>query len=456
MNETVIWNKVLDNLKNKFATASYDAWFAPTELYKLQDNKATIVVPLPMHKTHLNKYTDIITNLLYEYTNVNYDLVFLLKEEIEVEEEVKLEEDIKNTLEIKEEKHVSNLNPNYTFDNFIVGNSNRFAHAAAVSVAENPGVMYNPLFLYGNSGVGKTHLMHSIGNYIEEHSDKKVLYVTSQDFIDEIRKMNRKDKDGTNFSYLDLFKGKYRNIDILIIDDIQSLGGAQKSQEEFFHTFTNLFNSQKQIIIASDRSPDDLKMLEERLTTRFVWGLTVDISPPDYNLKINIIKNKIKALDINEDIPEEVIEYIATNIGPDVRHLEGAITRLVAYATMWGKKDITLDLAIDALKDHVCKGIGEKNDIHRIQKIVAEHFQISVEDLRSKKRSAIISRPRQIACYLCRNLTDESTTKIGIEFGGKDHTSIMYASEKIQKEILENRDLANLIEKLKKDIGIVK
>ena len=461
MNNDIVWSKVLDIIKEKVSSLTYNTNFKETELYKLENNKAYIVVPFPFLKLNLkNLHSDTITSILYDVTGTNYELVFVLKDEIEEEEVAKekeqLEEVIKDNLETKSYPHQSNLNPNYTFDNFMVGNSNRFAHAAAVSVAENPGKMYNPLFLYGNSGVGKTHLMHAIGNYIEANSNKKVLYITSEQFRDDFVKATRKDENGTNFNYVDLFKGKYKNIDVLIIDDIQFLGGAPKSQEEFFHTFTNLFNNQKQIIISSDRSPDDLKMLEDRLLTRFVWGLMVDISPPDYNLKINIIKNKIKAGDFENEIPDEVIEYIASNIGPDVRHLEGSINRLVAYATMWGNKDITLDLAIEALKDNVSKGIGEKNDIHRIQKIVAEHYQISVEDLRSKKRNAKISQPRQIAYYLCRYMTTESYPKIGIEFGGKDHTTVMYAVEKIENEMKENKDLVNLIEKFKKDIGNVK
>jgi len=461
MNNDIVWSKVLKVIKEKVSSLTYETNFKETELYKLDNNKAYIIVPFPFLKINLkNLHNDTITSILYDVTGTNYELVFLLKDEIEEEEEVinkdNLEEDIKDNLEISNLPHQSNLNPKYTFDNFMVGNSNKFAHAAAVSVAENPGTMYNPFFIYGNSGVGKTHLMHAIGNYIQENSNKKVLYITSEQFRDDFVKATRKDESGTNFNYVDLFKGKYKNIDVLIIDDIQFLGGAKKSQEEFFHTFTNLFNNQKQIIISSDRSPDDLKMLEERLLTRFVWGLMVDISPPDYNLKINIIKNKIKAGDFESDIPDEVIEYIASNIGPDVRHLEGAINRLIAYATMWGNKEINLDLAIEALKDNISKGIGEKNDIHRIQKIVAEYYQISVEDLKSKKRSAIISLPRQVAYYLCRNMTTESFPKIGIEFGGKDHTTVMYAVEKIEKEIKVNKDLANTIEKLKKDIGVVK
>lgn len=466
LNVDIVWSKLLSNLKDKLTSLSYNTWFCETELYQLIDGKAIIIVPMPIHKRHLSEnYSDMISNLLYEITNENYDLIFTLKEEIEEEKKKELEEIERKKeselrvdsvdIERKNTKISSNLNQNYTFDNFIVGNSNRFAHAAALSVAENPGKIYNPLFLYGNSGVGKTHLMHAIGNFIQENSNKRVLYVTSEQFIDEFVKTNRKDEGGTNFNYVEFFKDKYRNIDVLIIDDIQYLGGAQQSQQEFFHTFNNLFNDSKQIIVSSDRSPDDLKLLEERLITRFSWGLRVNISPPDYNLRRDILKKKIIANNFEKDIPDDVVEYIASNIGPDVRHLEGAITRLVAYSTIMGGEKITLDLAIEALKDFNTKGVGEKNDVHRIQKIVSEYFQISVEDIRSKKRSSNISFPRQIAMYLCRDLTNESFPKIGIEFGGKDHSTVMHSVEKIEKEIRENKDLANIIEKLKKDIGIV-
>ena len=458
MNNDIVWNKLLDNLKNKLTSLSYSTWFSETELYKLDDGKAYIIVPMLIHKKHLaDNYSDIITSMLYEITNSNYELVFLLKDEIEEHNTIQLD-----LIDTKEESTInndykanSNLNPNYNFENFIVGNSNKFAHAAALSVAENPGKIYNPLFLYGNSGVGKTHLMHAIGNYIQNNLNKRVLYVTSEQFIDEFVKALRKDETGTNFNYVEFFKSKYRNIDVLIIDDIQYLGGRGKSQEEFFHTFNNLFNNSKQIIVSSDRSPDDLKQLEDRLMTRFSWGLTVNISPPDYNLRRDILKKKIIANNFEKDIPDDVVEYIASNVGSDVRHLEGAITRLIAYSTIMGGETINLDLAIEALKDFNSRGIGEKNDIHRIQKIVSEYFQISVEDIRSKKRSSNISFPRQIAMYLCRNMTTESFPKIGIEFGGKDHSTVMHSVEKIEKEIKDNKDLANIIEKLKKDIGVV-
>ena len=460
MNTEIVWSNLLNELKDELSSLAYDTWFNETKLYKLDNGVASIIVPMPIHKKHLNEfYGEIITSKLNKISGSNYELKFYLQEEIEEENEKSIMDEIINDSSdtiIKENENVNNnLIKKYTFENFVVGNSNKFASTAALSVAENPGKIYNPFFLYGNSGLGKTHLMHAIGNYIVEHSNKKVLYITSEQFKDDIIKVYKKDDNGTNFNYIEFFKNKYRNIDVLLIDDIQFLGGASKSQEEFFHTFNNLYNNNKQIIISSDRSPNDLKLLEDRLKTRFTEGLSVNIYPPDFNLKKEILINKIKAEDFQGDIPEEAIEYIANNIGPDVRSLEGAVTRLIAYSAMWGSKEITLDLAIDALTDFVNKGMGEKNNIQRIQRIVAEYFQISVEDIRSKKRNSNISNPRQIAMYLCRAMTDESFPRIGIEFGGKDHSTVMHSVEKIEKEIKVNKDLANQIEKLKKDISTV-
>ena len=459
MNVDIIWSNVLTQIKDELSSLSYDTWFAETELYQLKDGKAYIIVPMPIHKKHLiENYHDIIVSKINDVVGDTYDIHLLLKEEIEENDDLKEEKkESINNKDIEEDNNNvnSNLNPNYTFNNFVVGNSNKFAHAGALSVAENPGTMYNPLFLYGNSGLGKTHLMHAIGNYITANSNKKVLYVTSEQFKSEFVKANKKDENGENFNYVDFFKNKYRNIDVLLIDDIQFLGEAKKSQEEFFHTFNNLYNDSKQIIISSDRSPNDLRKLEDRLLTRFTWGLTVNIYPPDYNLRVEILKKKIIAGNFEKDIPEDVIEYIASNMGPDVRQLEGAITRLIAYSTIMGGLEINLDVAIDALKDEISVGIVEKDDVHRIQKIVSEYFQISVEDIRSKKRSSNISFPRQVAMYLCREMTNESFPKIGIEFGGKDHSTVMHSVEKIEKELKENKDLANIIEKIKKDIGVV-
>lgn len=449
MNVDIIWNNALKDIKEELSSLAFSTWFQDVTLKEIKDDTVIIIVPMAIHKRHLyDNYRNLIQDSLNKITGTNFELEFYLENEVkEVDEE--------QTTKEKEDnfpKQKSNLNSNYLFDNFIVGNSNKFAQAAALSVAENPGKIYNPLFIYGNSGLGKTHLMHAIGNYIVQNSQKKVLYVTSDQFRDDFVGINRKDKDGTNFNYVEFFKNKYRNIDVLIIDDIQFLGGATQTQQEFFHTFTNLYNDSKQIIVSSDRSPNDLKLLEERLRTRFCWGLTVNIGPPDFELRKEILRKKIVAGNFEEEIPEEVIEYIASNMGSDVRQLEGSITRLIAYSTIMGGTKINLSLAIEALKDFINKGISEKNDIAKIQKTVAEFFQISAEDIKSKKRSSNIAFPRQIAMYLCRKLTNESFPKIGTEFGGKDHSTVMHSVEKIEMEIKSNKDLAGIVEKLEKDI----
>ncbi len=455
MNVDILWQNFLDKIKPDLSSLAYTTWFADTKLYKLENDKALIIVPMQIHKKHLeDNYLEQIKATLNSVTSGNYEIQFLLEDEISaIENENKKNED---SIEIKTPSgysfEQSNLNSKYTFDNFIVGNSNKFAQAAALSVAENPGKMYNPLFLYGNSGLGKTHLMHAIGNYIVQNSNCRVLYVTSDEFINDFISINKRDPNGTNFNHVEFFKNKYRNIDVLIIDDIQFLGGATQTQQEFFHTFNTLYSDSKQIIISSDRSPDDLKLLEDRLRTRFCWGLTVNIFPPEINLRIEILKRKIIAGNFEKEISDDVIQYIASNMGNDVRQLEGSITRLVAYSTIMGGTEINLELAIEALKDFISKGISEKNDIHRIQKVVSEYFQISVEDIRSKKRSSNIAFPRQIAMYLCRKLTSESFPKIGTEFGGKDHSTVMHSVEKIENEIKVNPDLANIINKLKEDI----
>ena len=384
------------------------------------------------------------------------ELEFLIQEEIDEEEEEvnsKKDNELENLIyeDSGNANFESNLNKKYTFENFVVGNSNKFAHAAALAVAENPGKMYNPLFIYGNSGLGKTHLMFAIGNYIEKHSNKRVLYITSETFVNEFIEVTRKKENKSDFDNIDFFKKKYRDVDVLIVDDIQYLENKVESQKEFFHTFNTLYGDDKQIILSSDRSPNDLKILEDRLRTRFNWGLPVNIYPPDFDLKVAIYKKRIAAESINKEVPDNVIEYMASNIGTNIRSLEGSLNRLFAYSTMMGA-EIDLNLAIEALKDFINAGFSEKNDVSRIQKIVADYFKISIEDLKSKKRNADIAFPRQIAMYLCRKHTDESFPKIGIEFGGKDHSTVMHSCEKIEQEIKHNKSLAEEIDKLEKDI----
>ena len=452
MNTEMIWQKFLETIKNTLSDITYETWFKENKLIEFDENTIKILVPDIVHKKHLKEnYNETVEAIFNEITGSNFKVEYYLEEELT--SDIKINTDVIGVPTSAQNNNFnSNLIKEYTFNSFIVGKSNKFARATALAVAEQPGKMYNPLFIYASSGLGKTHLIHAIGNYIVENSNKKVLYVTCEQFVNDFIELYRKNKEDNNLINVDNFKNKYRSVDVLIIDDIQFLGGATQTQQEFFHTFNTLYSDSKQIIISSDRSPDDLKLLEDRLRTRFCWGLTVNIFPPDFNLRVEIIKRKIIAGNFEKEISEDVIEYIASNMGSDVRQLEGSITRLVAYSAIMGGSEINLELAIEALKDFISKGISEKNDVHRIQKVVAEYFQISVEDIRSKKRSSNIAFPRQIAMYLCRKLTSESFPKIGTEFGGKDHSTVMHSVEKIENEIKVNPDLANIIEKIKEDI----
>lgn len=447
MDKNLLWNNFLEKLSHQIDSLAFDTWFKDTKLVNIENGSLMIEVPMYIHQKHIKEnYEDLIINTINEITGTNFNIQY----QVSV-----ANNDIDNSIVIEGVPNVkvsTNLNKNYTFDNFIVGDSNKFAHAASLSVAESPGKKYNPLFLYGNSGLGKTHLMHAIGNYITKESNRKVLYVTSEQFRQDFINLNKKDKNKTNYDYIDFFKDKYRNIDVLIIDDIQFLSNATASQNEFFHTFNELYDTNKQIIISSDRSPDDLKLLEERLRTRFAWGLTANIKPPDYELRKEIVKKKMLNNDINDNISDEVIEYIVNNLNSDVRQLEGAVTRLYAYSAMMNNGIIDLSIAREALNDYMPNIGYEKNNITKIQKVIADYYQITIEDLKSKKRIYKISHPRQIAMYLCRTLTDETYPKIGLEFGGKDHTTVMHAFEKISTELKTNDELQKLIKLLTEQI----
>ena len=449
-----IWDSILNKIKSELASFSYETWFRDTKLYDLKNGVAKIIVPYAMHKDHLrDHYNDLIKSKFIEVIGDNVELEYLIVEDIEDNNEDDETLDTKDPIyeDNSNFNFESHLNKKYTFDNFVVGNSNKFAQMAALAVAENPGSIYNPLFIYGNSGLGKTHLMHAIGNYIESNSNKKVLYITSETFCNDFIDMTKKDNDKSDFDSIAYFKKKYRGIDVLIVDDIQFLAKRTESQKEFFHTFQNLYEDEKQIIISSDRSPNDLKLLEDRLRTRFGWGLPVNIYPPDFELKLEILKRKIKGEYIKYEVPENVLEYVASNAGTDIRSLEGSLTRLLAYSTMMGR-EIDLNLAIEALKDYLNLGYSDNTNISKIQKIVADFFRISIDDLKSKKRNASISFPRQIAMYLCRKHTEESFDNIGLEFGGKDHSTVIFACEKIEKERNKDKTLADAIDKLEKEI----
>ncbi len=447
-----IWIKVLEIIKKELNPVSFSTWFGETKLYNIDDNKITLQVPMPLHKRMLlSNYYDLISESFFKATGRERELECLLKDELETNFNKEIDDivDKSNVINKESDNFESNLNKNLNFENFVVGDTNKFARTAAFAVAQNPGIQYNPLFIYGKSGLGKTHLMHAIGNYITENNPKlKVLYATSDDF--------RKDYTGiansndNSFDYAKDFKNKYRNIDVLIIDDIQYLVGAEKTQEEFFHTFNDLHGRNKQIIISSDRSPEDLKLLEERLRSRFAWGLPVDIYPPDFDLRCRIIKDKIKRYStLSEKMTEEAVEFIANNCDTDVRSLEGAINRLVAYTAMCVPDKIDLEFANEALKDYIAKNPYITNDIASIQKAVADYYKITVEVLKGKKRSANIAYPRMVAMYLCRMLTDQSFPRIGLEFGGRDHSTVIHAVDKIEKDILENNQLKEIINEIK-------
>ena len=435
-----IWTSFLNKIEEYLNPMLFEAWFSETKLIELTEDKAKVLVPMQVHKKHLKEnYNDLVENIFNDITGSNFKIT---------DEEVKQNIVIADKGVPSNRNFESNLDPRYTFDNYVVGESNKFARANALAVAEKPGLMYNPLFIYSNSGLGKTHLMHAIGNYIVENSNKKVLYVTSEKFVNDFLNICRTNKNDNNFELIDDFKAKYRDVDVLMIDDIQYLEIANKTQQEFFNTFNELHNKNKQIIISSDRSPDDLKKLEDRLRTRFNWGLTVDILPPDFNLRMNIIDKKIQAHEMAIDFPQDVKEYIASNCTSDIRKLEGAITRVFAYATIMNGSNITLDLSIEALKDYFVKSIISKNKIDQVQQLVARKYNITVEDLKSKKRSANIGVPRQIAMYICRNYLNEPLARIGSEFGGKDHTTVMHSVDKIKKEIVKDINLADTIQNI--------
>ena len=309
MNEKQIWNNFLDLIKDKISSISFDTWFKETYIHRIEENKVTVIVPMQLHKKNLSEnYLQLIVETFNEITGTNFEFDFKLEEELENKKNVVIEE--KGVPFYNPEQ--ANLNPNYLFDTFVVGTSNRFAYTAALAVAENPGKAYNPLFLYGSSGLGKTHLMQAIGNYIIKESSKKVLYITSEKFKDDFISIYR--KNNNNLDDINSFKDKYRNIDVLIIDDIQFLANAEKSQQEFFHTFNELHEEGKQIIISSDRSPEDLKLLEERLRTRFSWGLTVNIYPPDYELRMEILKKKLNVHELAKPINEDVQKYVTSGV----------------------------------------------------------------------------------------------------------------------------------------------
>ncbi|SES22853.1 chromosomal replication initiator protein DnaA [Salipaludibacillus aurantiacus] len=440
-----LWEQALTKIEEKVSKPSYDTWFKFTKADSIDQssNTITVIAPNEFARDWLeNRYFGIITETLNELTGAELEARFILpkedkKDELELFEKAKQPE--KPSMQGNEEMPKHMLNPKYTFDTFVIGSGNRFAHAASLAVAEAPAKAYNPLFIYGGVGLGKTHLMHAIGHYVIDHNpDAKVVYLSSEKFTNEFINSIR-DNKAVNF------RNKYRNVDVLLIDDIQFLAGKEQTQEEFFHTFNSLHEERKQIVISSDRPPKEIPTLEDRLRSRFEWGLITDITPPDLETRIAILRKKAKAE--NLDIPNEVMLYIANQIDTNIRELEGALIRVVAYSSLINQ-DMNADLAAVALKDIIPNSKPKKITIQDVQKSVAAAFQVKVEDLKAKKRTKTVAYPRQIAMYLSRELTDSSLPKIGDEFGGRDHTTVIHAHEKISRLFTADQELQQQIQEI--------
>ena len=446
-----LWDKFLSAMQEKMNPISFNTWFKPLKLqeFNTKDNKIVIQVPMGVHKTTLEtSWHQVIEETLQELTGNTFELAYVLEDLQATKEKT---DDKTKSKKTNEEVFVTNLKKEFTFDNFVTGDTNKFAKTAAIAVAEAPGKIYNPLFMYGKSGVGKTHLMHAIGNYITEHSNLKVLYTTSDSFKDDYTNIAGGTNDNS-FERAEYFKNKYRDVDVLLIDDIQFLVGAEKTQQGFFHTFNELHDKNKQIIITSDRSPEDLKLLEERLRSRFTWGLPVDIYPPDYELRCRIIRDKIRYLNLSTMMSDDVINYIANSCDTDVREIEGAINRLQAYTAVYAPPNITLEFAMEALGDYVNNNIYSISNITVVQKAVADYYGITVEALKGKKKSKNIAYPRMLGMYMARIMTNESFPRIGLEFGGRDHSTVIHACDKIEEDLKDNKQLQEIINEIKTKI----
>ena len=432
-------NKAKELLKEETTEISYQTWFKSLEIDSMNENSITLIADSIFQKELLeSKFQDLVVNTFNFLTNKDCSISIILKED-KVTQEI---------VETQKQKEVSlgyfnaTLNSNYTFDTFVVGNNNSFAHAAALAVAEAPGSSYNPLFLYGGVGLGKTHLMHAIGNEIlRSNKSAKVLYVTSERFTNEFI-------DAIKNNKMENFRNKYRTIDVLLIDDIQFIVGKERIQEEFFHTFNTLYESKKQIILSSDKPPRDIQLLEDRLKSRFEWGLIVDISLPDYETRYAILRKKAETEHII--INDEILSNIAMRIDTNVRELEGVLNKLIAISSLT-HSPITMESA----EKHINEVVLKKEKIissDYIQEVVAKYFNIDKKELKNSKRSNNIAFPRQIAMYLCRDISAMSFPQIGNDFGKRDHTTVMHAYTKIEKEIKENPNTKLIVESVKKII----
>lgn len=452
------WPEIIEHLRveHELSNVSFHTWIQPLKVYDVIDNTVFILVNMNASVEYIEKkYLLPLKVCIAEITGTEFEVAFLSEDDDRIDELQNMAIEANQKKKKKSAAEKAGLNPKYTFDTFVVGGNNNFAHAASLAVAESPGEVYNPLFLYGGVGLGKTHLMHSIAHFIlEQNPKKKVLYVTSETFTNEMIEALRMGKTPGNESSIEKFRDKYRNNDVLLIDDIQFIIGKESTQEEFFHTFNHLHTSGKQIIISSDKPPKDIETLESRLRTRFEWGLIADISAPNYETRMAILQKKIELDHLEKyKIPNDVLEYIATNVKTNIRELEGSLNKLIFLYKLDKNAPIDIALAAEALKDIISSENNREVTPELILDIVSEHFGISVKDIKSNKRNAEIAVPRQIAMYLIRSMTETSLKAIGVILGGKDHSTIKYGVEKIASEIEEDEVLSNTINIIKKKIN---
>ncbi|SDW87076.1 chromosomal replication initiator protein DnaA [Alicyclobacillus hesperidum] len=445
-----LWDQVLIMLKERLSGPTFNIWFEETKIVRLDEEARILYVLVPstfVRNWIEQRYTSMIQNLIIALTEQEYRIRFVTPSKEEqtaatLETPAKDRQPAQTAGQAATEEDgdtTASLIPRYTFETFVIGASNRFAHAACLAVSERPAQAYNPLFIYGGVGLGKTHLMHAIGHYVKEYNPlAKVRYLSSERFTNEFITAIR---DGST----ELFRSKYRSIDVLLIDDIQFLANKEQTQEEFFHTFNSLHEAGKQIVISSDRPPREIPTLEDRLRSRFEWGLITDIQPPDLETRIAILQRKAKSDGL--DISENVLAYIADQIDSNIRELEGALIRVVAYSSLVNE-DVTPELAQVALKDIIQPNRPRAVTVNQVQKVVSDHYGLRIEDLRGKKRTRNIAFPRQIAMYLTRELTDMSLPRIGEAFGGRDHTTVMHACDRVAEEMEKDTDLRATIDRL--------
>ena len=447
------WELIKETLKKEYSLSeiSYSTWVAPLQCYEVKDD--VVVILIPSDQAHaLNyistKYKSYFQVTISEMMDHTYDISFILEKDTMNKEETTQTSSLKPNPIYNINYENANLNPKYKFDTFVVGSNNKFAHSASLAVAESPGEVYNPLYLYGGAGLGKTHLMHSIGHFVlENNPNTKVLYVTSETFTNEVIESIR----SGNAAAMTKLREKYRTVDVLMVDDVQFIIGKESTQEEFFHTFNELHSTGKQIILSSDKPPKEMATLDERFRSRFEWGLIADIQAPDYETRMAILRKNSENYD--KKIDDSIFQYIATNIKSNIRELEGAFNRIIAQSRIVNTSEITLELAEDALKDIIHPDQPKEITPTLIINMVAEHFGVTSTDIISKKRNSEFVLPRQVSMYLCNHILDISLVNIGKALGNRDHTTVMHGCNKIEKELQSNEELKNKIELIKKKIN---